>query len=726
MTQNYSMAVSGGTERTQAYFSLNFSDEKGQYQNDDNKIYSSNIRISHEIKKWLTVGLNSQLSYTYRNRAFADLEAALRMEPLGTLYDENGYLKVNPTVSSSNYNLLLNNKGNYRNNNQGYNIYFNPYIEIRPLKGLTILSRLSANLGYSRTNFFQGVNSYRFYNSGGKTGVTDDNVIARITQSHTYNYKWENVLTYNFKVAEDHDFTITGVTSWNHNQNEGTMQQETAITDNAYLWHNMGMNGASKSTITSGYTMSKGLGLVGRIAYSYLGKYLASVSVRHDGSSRLSDDYRWDTFPAFSLGWRISDEKFMESTRSWLDNLKIRFGYGVTGTANINPYSTISNLEQSTLAFSGNTETIYRFSRAYTNKALGWEKSYNTNLGLDAAFLGGRIDFTADYYWTKTKGVIWTRDLPITDGGYNSTTYYNMAQNICETKNRGLELALNTRNIKTRDFSWESNITFAANHEEITALTGGTANNITNGNYALSLGEPVNSFYNYKLNGVWQLGEEKDAAVFGMLPGDLKIDIPGLVREEEGSYYKVDETTGEKVYYNADNHYTISGNDYQTLGHSSPDWTLGFKNTLKWKNFDLSVFLYWRQGQMFRFNLLSDYDPTGVRNFPEYFDYWTADRGGNYFPGINSSRSIDSYTGYYSLGYVDGSYFKVKNITLGYTVPENILRKIGISSCRVYGTITNPIIIAKSDLLKDYDPEMSGGLDYPLTRQLVFGINVSF
>lgn len=725
-TQNYSASISGGTERTQSYFSLNYSDEKGQYENDNNKIYSSNVRVKHKIKDWLSVGINSQMSYTYRNRAFSDLETALRMEPLGTVYDEAGEVKVNPTLTSSNYNLLLNNYSNYRNNNQGFNLYFNPYIEINPVKGLTILSRVSANIGYSRTNYFQGINSYRFYNSGGQTDITDDNVIARVTQSHTYNYKWENVITYNFKIADDHDFTLTGVSSWNHNQNEATMQQETGITDNAYLWHNMGLNGSSKSTITSGYTMSKSLGFVGRLAYSYQGKYLASVSVRHDGSSRLSEEKRWDTFPAFSLGWRISDENFMKNTRSWLDNLKVRFGWGVTGTASINPYSTVSNLEQSTLAFSGNTETIYRFSQEYTNKNLGWEKSYNTNIGVDATFLNGRIDFTADYYWTKTNGVIWTRELPITDGGYNSTTYYTMAQNICETKNNGIELALTTRNIKTRDFSWDSNITFSANHEEITALTGNTANNITNGQYTLTIGEPVNSFYNYKLDGVWQKGEEADAAVFGMQPGDLKINVPGLIHESEGVYYKIDEETGEKVYYNADNHYTVSSADYQTLGHASPDWTLGFKNTLRYKNFDLSIFMYWRYGQTMYYSLLSDYDPTGVRNFPTYFDYWTESNPSNYFPAINASRSIDSYTGYYSLGYVDGSYFKVKNITLGYTLPKSTLAKLGLSNCRVYGTITNPLVIAKSSLVKDYDPEMGGSLNYPLTRQLVFGINLTF
>ena len=135
---------------------------------------------------------------------------------------------------------------------------------------------------------------------------------------------WENILTYNFKIAKKHDFTVTGVTSWNHNRREYTRAENSSLTDNSYLWHNLGTG--SNPKVGSSYVMSKGLGFVGRINYSYEGKYLASASVRHDGSSRLADGNRWDTFPAFSLGWRISEEKFMESTRSWLDNLKIRFG----------------------------------------------------------------------------------------------------------------------------------------------------------------------------------------------------------------------------------------------------------------------------------------------------------------------------------------------------------------------------------------------------------------
>lgn len=724
-TQNYSVSFSGGTERTKAYLSLNYSDERGQYDDDEYKVYSSNIRIDHKVKNWLNAGVNAQMSYVHRNRAYASLDRALLSQPLGEVYDEEGNLKVNPSAGNLT-NLLLNNKGNYRNQNQNYRLYFNPYIEVKPVKGLTILSRIGATLNFTRTNYFQGIGSYQYYNTSGADAVgTNVNVYAQITQRRNYNYKWENVATYNFQILNDHDFTITAVTSWNHNQNDETIQKETNISDNAYLWHNMGINN-EYVTASSLYQMSKGFGLIGRISYSYLGKYLFSASVRHDGSSRLAKGNRWDTFPAVSAGWRISDEGFMGETKNWLDNLKIRAGYGVTGTAAIDPYTTTSNIEESTLSFSGINSTIYRFSEEYTNRNLGWEKSYNTNIGLDAAFFNNRIDFSADYYMTTTKGVIWSRKLPIVNGGFTATTQYSMNMNICKTENRGFEMALNTRNIDTKGFRWNSSITFNYNKEKIVSLIDGTANNIQNGDYSLTIGEPVNSFYHYKIDGVWQLGEETDAAVFGMQPGDLKINVPGMRKESDGVFYKTDEESGETVYYNAENQYTISGSDYQVLGHNSPDWTLGFQNTFNYKNFDLSIFMYMRWGQMIKYSMLGAYDPTGVNNFPTYFNYWTESNPSNDFPAINANRSLDSYTGYYALQYVDGSFFKIKNITLGYTLPKTWLNRAGISKCRFYATITNPLVVAKSHLLKDYDPEMNGSLNYPLTKQLVFGVNLSF
>ncbi len=735
--QNYSVSVSGGTEKTTAYMSMNFNNEEGQIQDDNYKVYSTNIRVDHKIKNWLAVGVNMQGSYAYKNTGYSKLGNMLIKSPIGSLYDEDGNVNVTPVAGSDNViNLLLNNKSNYRNNSQVTRIYLNPYIRVTPLKGLTWESRVNASLTFNKANRFQGMGSYGYYSDNGAyASGTNASVYASVAQTNGYNYKWENIITYNFDINKDHEFTITGVTSWNHNRQEYTYSYSNSLTSNTYQWHNLGAG--SNQQVASSYTMSKGMGLVGRINYSYQGKYLASASIRYDGSSRLAEGNRWDAFPAFSLGWRISEEKFMQNTKNWLDNLKIRAGYGVSGTASIDEYSSQSTLEQSYYGLGGTTLTDYYFSQNVANLNLGWEKSKTTNIGIDAGFFNGRIDLTLDYYITNTSDVIWSKNLPVTNGGYTSTSYYNTYMNICKTQNHGFELGLNTRNIVTKAFTWTSNLTFSINKEKIKKLATSTADYVTNGDggLVLKIGEPVNSYYHYKLLGTWKTSEAADAAVFGAEPGDLKIDIPGMTHVSEGVYQKWSDVEDEDgnvsqqlVTYDADNPYTVSSNDYQVLGHQNPDWTMGFKNTFTYKGFDLSIYLYWRWGQTIMYDMLGSYDPTGTSNFPTYFDFWTQETGdkNHTFPALNYSKSLDTYTGYYALAYVDGSFFKVKNITLGYTLPAKASKKIGIESLRFYATITNPFVISKSSLLKDYDPEMAGSLDYPLTKQFVFGLNLSF
>ena len=726
--QNYSLSLSGGTDKTKAYMSMNFSDEKGQYSDDYYKVYSTNIRVDNQVNKWLAAGVSMQASYVHQNRPFAKMEAAMRAIPFGDLYDEDGNVNVYPIEGDADYlNLLVNNKSNYRRQNQKAKLYLNPYIRITPFKGFTWESRINGTLTYNRANSFDGAGSYNFYKNG--ANVNND-TSAKVSDSRGYSYKWENIFTYQFDIAKEHAFTVTGVTSWNHNRSDVTEATGTGILQNSYLWHNLA--NANLHANSSSYSMSKGMGLIGRINYSYLGRYLASVSVRHDGSSRLAEGHKWSTFPAVALGWRISDEKFMESTRSWLDNLKLRLGYGETGsTSGINAYSSVTNLQQSYLTVGGEKITTWGYTQTVANQELTWERSKNWNVGLDAAFLNGRIELNLDWYNTNTTGVIWNKSLPATSGAYNSTTLFNTNVNLAETNNKGIEVTLNTRNIVRKDFKWNTTLTFAYNKEKITKLSGTANEKVINGDRVYEVGSAVNSFYGYKLDGIWQLGEEADAACFGQKPGSFHIDVPDMIRhtEADGSvYYTKVDADGVEQKYDAENPYTTSANDYQVLGHNSPDWSLGLQNTLKYKNFDLSIYMYMRWGQMIKYDMLTEYDPTGKNNYPTYFDVWSETNPSNDFPAMDASitNKLAYYPGFASLAYVDGSFFKIKNITLGYSLPAKLQKKLGLTNLRVYGTITNPLIIRKSHLLKDYDPEMNGSYDFPLTRQLVFGLNVSF
>ena len=204
---------------------------------------------------------------------------------------------------------------------------------------------------------------------------------------------------------------------------------------------------------------------------------------------------------------------------------------------------------------------------------------------------------------------------------------------------------------------------------------------------------------------------------------------PIFIQGADGSvYYTKVNADGQEIRYDASNTYSVSADDYQVLGHNSPDWTMGFQNTLTYKDFDLSIYMYMRWGQMLKYSVLTDYDPTGLNNYPTYFNVWSETNPSNDFPAMDASikDKLSYYPGFAALSYVDGSFFKIKNITLGYTMPDKLAKKLGLGKLRVYGTITNPFVIAKSHLLKDYDPEMNGGLNYPLTKQLVFGLNLSF
>lgn len=734
--QNYSLSISNGTKKTKEYFSLNYSNENGQYTNDNYKVLSANIRLDQQINKIFAAGINIQGSYIMQNKTYSKLYSAMVASPFGSLYDDNGNLTAYPVVGDNKQvNLLLDqNSDAYLDNNRGLKLYATPYIRLTPLTGLTIESRLNGTLSNTNSHQFIGYGSYQFYDALG-TGALNASpdlqkaqVSAKVSGNTNYSYKWENILTYNFKIAKAHEFTFTGVTSYNHNQSESVTSGVNGITSNIYNWTNLGA-GTGAKTVGSGYSMSKGVGLMERITYSYLGRYLLSASMRQDGASKLAKGQQWSSFPAVSGGWRISDEPFMQLTKDWLDNLKIRVGYGVTGTAGIDAYSSWSTLAQGNFTLAGEKLTNYYYPQTVSNPLLTWERSHNTNIGLDMSFLNDRINFTTDYYVTNTNGVIWKQSLPVTSGGYDAATNYITNVNMASTRNQGIELALTTRNIVSKNFNWTSTVTYSKNKEKVTSLGDGTQDYVTNSDYTLHVGSPVNSYYNYKITGVWQKGEEADAAVFGTTAGALKIDVPGLVKDSEGQYHKTitgADGTDVTTNYNAQNKYAIGTNDYQIIGHNSPDWSLGFQNTVTYKGFDLGIYMYARFGQMINYSLLSSYTNSGTTNFPEYFNYWTSTNPSNDFPALNSTRDIKQMTGYYALSYVDGSFFKIKNVTLGYTMSKRLCNFLKIEKLRLYGTLTNPLIIAKSHLIKDYDPEMNGSLDFPSTKQLVFGLNLSF
>jgi TonB-linked SusC/RagA family outer membrane protein len=714
--QNYSLSLRGGTEKIQSSFSLGYNSTNGIYKNDYSDKFTMRSSVNVVPSKWLKAGIQTGLIYKNGETRSSRINKAFGTIPLGDVYDENGDINVYPIDNESIVSLLADDiDETYANNTKYINITANPYAEFALAKGLTFKSVLGTTLSASRNGIYNSDHTYMML-VGSATALSN----ATYNTGLAYNYTWENIANYHLKLAEDHDFSATLISSYNNSQSETSSAYNEGFLYDDFIYYNL--SAGTNASVASSYTNSKMMSFAGRVNYSYQGKYLLTGSIRYDGSSKLVK--RWDVFPAGAFAWRISDEEFMDNTKDWLSNLKLRTGYGVTGNSNIDAYVTKSGVTSGSdlLNLGGGALTTSIPTQAIGNADLGWERSYNFNIGLDFGFFDGRIDGSVEWYDTDTKGVIYDRSLPFSDGGYTAKSAYVMNANIGRIHNSGVEITLNTRNIETKDFKWTSTFTYATDKEELKSIdlgSGTTVDDLTS--LGLFVGSPVGNYYDYKKVGIWQSNEAADAAVFGLLPGDVKI-ATNLTRKEEGVWVETAED-GTETEYTASSPYTISADDKQVLGQTHPKWTVGFQNTFTYKNFDLSIFVNARWGQMIDGDLLG-YFSYGSINLPDNYDYWTEDNPTNDYPRPYLSRSSANST--LGLTYVDGSYVKVKNITLGYTLPHALQKKVGLSDLRVYATIYNPFIFTKSHLLDGIDPESGASDSYPLYKQMVFGINMSF
>ncbi|WP_316784904.1 TonB-dependent receptor [Pedobacter frigiditerrae] len=706
--QNHHISVRGGSEKTQAYMSLGYIDEKGIYQGDESKFYNIRGGVDVNFSKFFKAGLQTTANLRNGDQTNSRINKAYGVYPLGSAYNADGTVNALPLTGVSAVSPIANYaNGVFINNTKSLYLAVNPYVEFTPIKNLSIRSNLGLTLSSGRQGTFANERSYNLL-SEGRTAKE-----ASYENSISYNYLWENIINYNWTLANDHQFTVTGITSLEDKRSERSFIFGTGLEFDDYSFYNL--SAATLSTTKStGYIQQNRMSFAGRINYNYKGKYLFQASNRWDGVSQLID--KWSSFPSVSAAWRISEEKFMDFSKAYISNLKLRAGYGVAGNPNIPAYtnSTLvaSRSGEFPLTLGGSTALpLYSTNRALGNDDLTWERSYNFNLGLDVSLFNNRIDLTGEYFNTKSKGVLYPRNLPPTDGGFDAKNQYYIYANIAETKNAGFELTISSRNIETKGgFKWNSAFTFTRATEELTKLDLGnsiaTTALITN-NLFVGSQLPQSVLFGYKKLGVWQLGEEVEAAKYGAKPGDVKlatvpkIDVAGVSDNGVHAY---------------------SAADRMILGHNTPNFSMGLQNTFTYKGFDLTVFMTMRYGQTINAQLLGYWNQIGQ---PASYNYWTPSNPTNDFPRPTTGTSL-SNTYISSLSIVDGSYFKVKNITLGYSLPAKISSKAGFSRIRLYGTAYNSFVFAKSSLLKDIDPETAGSDSFPLYRQMVFGLNASF
>lgn len=703
MVQNHQLSVSGGNSNTQGMLSGGYYKELGTFKNDALDKFNLRLNVDQNIGSKVKIGTSSQVThYDGNNRADNVLWRSATNVPLGLPYNEAGEVNLWPLGREGKVNPLADEAtattAQHRIANT--NIIANGFLEVKPLQGLSFRSNAGVNLSYHKTKDFASANSID------RAGEFPSSLASIQGEDRSF-INWDNILNYAADF-NDHSLNFTALTSWTSSKLSTSYMEGTGQFVEQQLWHNIGANQKDSYVIRSGYIQSQTLSYALRANYSYQGRYLLTVSNRWDGASRLSQDNKWAAFPSIAAGWRISDEEWF----NWkpVSDLKLRASYGQTGNSGINEYGTKSGLTSYTnAAFQDQGFVYYVYNTLLGNENLGWERSESWNIGLDAQLLDGRINLAADFYDTQTSDILLPRTLP-TSMGSGDGTPFQIYQNIGSSSNRGLEITLNTKNID-REFKWSTDFTFGTNKEKIVNLIDGRdiIGATTRETESLLIGRPLQSFYTFKRLGIWQENEAEEAARYfkdaqktqSFKPGDIKLA----------------DLNGDNIIDDV--------NDVTYIGSTSPKWTLGFNNTFSYKNFDLNIYTIARWGQMMQYDLTASYDPQGKGNQPAYLDYWTPENPTNDFPRAGLT-DFYNYLGYQSYNFVDGSYIKLKTVTLGYRIPKKVLERIKLEGVRFYLTGNNLFSWANSDLVQNYDAERGGDARSPLLRQFVLGLNLDF
>lgn len=713
LSNRHSLTLSGGNERTTARFSVGYANNGSRWKKSGGTDrYTLRANIDHNIRKWISGGVNFQLTHN-RSEASPYEDSPTSGVQLGSPYGyydaaSNTYkigseYVTRPLENSGYVNPYVNTLGDYRYANQSYgtNVVANGYLDIHPIDGLSFRSQVNAFV----SNYSEG--KYTDKESASQINAGTDTSTAFMQKTSGLYLEWNNILTYAFKMLpEDHHLALTALTTWNRNKYDALSATSIGQTLASNLWWNLSSNdgAAGHMTHSSSYEQFQNFSYAGRISYDWKSRYLLTASLRRDGASRLAEGHKWAWFPSAAIAWRLSDEPFMKATKSWMDDLKIRATYGVTGNAGIPVYGTVSGVtfQNTKLGFQDNGVSRYELGKdnIVGNKDTKWEKSTTFDVGFDLVLLNNRLSVTFDWYNTKTTDLILARTLPTSNGNDGNFKTYT---NIGSTRNRGFEVTINSRNIMTKDFTWSSTLSFSANQEKILELYGGEEF-IQVGDKpeeGLMVGYPINSFRAFEYVGIWKTSEAAQAA---QMFTDSKKEIPF----KPGDIHVVDQ--------NGDG-YIDQSTDYTYLGSTSPKWFLGFNNDFQYKNFDLNIYIFARWGHWGE-NPLASYSPSTGGAYTTY-DYWTPQNEGGSFPALRQAFNFYDYKGYTAYWYNEQSFIRLKRVALGYTLPKSVVKSIGIEKVRVYATVNNPLVIQKNKWMKGFDPENQ-------QRSFTFGLNVNF
>jgi TonB-linked SusC/RagA family outer membrane protein len=506
--------------------------------------------------------------------------------------------------------------------------------------------------------------------------------------SETFNYTFENTLNYTFQAGTRNEFQLLAGQSAQQNLLE-THGSSGIGTFDHYLKssvYDLTFIPSASRAIANDYIKSNMLSYFGRVNYKFMGKYLLTATIRSDGSSVLAEGNKWSSFPSVAGAWIVSEESFLKDVKA-INNLKLRLSWGKAGNSSVKAYRTLTTLGIDKIPYTYGTQLVQgQVPGNLGNSTLTWETTTTTDAGFDISLLNQRISATVDFYTSQTEGLLIDKALPAT------SVFPQVLENIGKIENKGIEASLSFKIIDKRDFTWSSDITYSANKDKIVSLASGELQDVSNPDNALVVGQPVRAFYNYEARGTWSIAETEQAAQFGKVPGDIKMwdgNNDGIINELDKRLY-----------------------------NKSPKFVMGWNNTVSYKGISLSALVYSRVGQWLRYDYNTAYKPTEADGSPAV-DYWTPENQGAKFPrpGISSQNDMPA------LAFEKSSFLKIREVMLSYSLPSDLISKIRLSNLRIYGSLQNYFTFSNMD---NYDPERGGSISNPLSKQMVFGINLEF
>jgi TonB-linked SusC/RagA family outer membrane protein len=703
MVHNHEAGVSGGSEDTQYSFSLGYYDESYVIENMGFERYSMRASIDQQIGDRVKVGLSTMNVLANTDGETADPTWSLvSLSPLAVPYNPDGSLVEQPTygVDDTYSPLTLQDESRWGEERRKFTSFNTGYLQVDIWNGIQY--KLNAGLDFTANKY----NNFYGSNTPFQNGALSEAEVQNLD-----NLAWtvENMILWN-KTVGLHRFNFTGMQSVEKSTTTSSMFNGTNIAADYLQFNNLYLSETVQADQYNNYFSEWSLqSFMARLNYVYDDRYLITLTGRADGSSRLAEGNKWHYYPAVAVAWNAYNESFLEDA-DFLTQLKLRLGYGQTSNTAINPYSTLGGLSSVKYSFGENGVTGYYVS-SLPNPNLGWEYTTSYNIGLDFGFFRGRLSGSVDLYMQKTNDLLLGKSLP-----YTTAVTGDFMENVGETENKGLEVVLNGvifDGSSVGGLKWDLSTNFFLNRSKIVSLQSGVKRDVGNGWF---VGEPISAIYDYEKIGIWQLGEEEEAAIYGAQPGDIKIK---------------DQNNDDQ----------ITDEDRVILGSQEPDFSGGFTSSWEYMNFDLSVVGYFRVGGTIisTLHMPNDYVNRldGRRNGIKV-DYWTEDNPTNAYP--KPKNDPGPYTN--TLGYFDGSFLKIRSINLGYTF-KNLLNTR--SDLRVYGSVTDPFVLFSPYLDEGgVDPEPTNraedrndalglpaedlviGLNTPPVTKYIFGLNFSF